>query len=103
MHYCEHCCRIFQQDRCPFCGSKKARPPRPEDFCFLTEQKQIWTGLLEDVLKQRNMAYLAQPVLGAALAFSVGQGLERYRIYVPFACLEEAKELLEEVLPGKAD
>ena len=99
MYYCEHCYGVFQQNQCPVCGRKKLKSAEPGDMCYLTEQKQVWAGMLQDLLRQNNIFYIAQPVLGAAMAFSVGQGLERYRIFVPFQDLAAAKEIMKEVLP----
>lgn len=93
--YCEKCCRIIEEDRCPFCNSRKVRKPGEKDPCYLTEQDYISSGILEDVLKQNRIPYLKKDVMGAGMAIKVGPMLERSRFYVPYEQLEKALAVLD--------
>lgn len=95
--YCEKCCRIIEETRCPYCRSRKIREPESKDICFLTEQDYISSGILEDLLKQNSIPVLKKDVMGAGMAMKVGPMLDRSRFYVPFDHLEAAKDLLAEV------
>ena len=93
--YCENCCILFAENRCPVCGNKKVRIPEPDDYCFLTEKEMIWAGMLEDVLKQNGIPYFTKQMLGAGLALKIGPMSERCRFYVPYSHFQEADELVE--------
>ena len=95
--YCERCGIIFEENRCPACGSQNVRPPRPDDLCFLTEREAIWAEMLEDVLKQNNIPCLTKNVLGAGLALKVGPMSERVRFYIPYSRLQNAKAIVDEL------
>ena len=95
--YCERCGIIFEENRCPACGSQNVRPPMPDDLCFLTEQEAIWAEMLEDVLKQNNIPCLTKNVLGAGLALKVGPMSERVRFYIPYSRLQNAKTIVDEL------
>lgn len=97
MNYCETCMMLTKEDSCPHCKRKKLRPPKDNDFCFLADKEMIWGGMLADVLKQKGIPYVDRSVLGAGLATETGYALERYRYYVPFALLSEAREIVEEL------
>jgi hypothetical protein len=90
------------EDVCPHCRSKKLRTPVDSDFCFLVEKEMIWGGMLADVLKQKGIPYYDKPVLGAGLTMETGMALERYRYYVPFSHLSEAREIVDELF-GEED
>ena len=93
--YCEKCCVTTEEDRCPNCGRKKMRETRPDDLCFLTEQEQIWSDMLADVLKQQGIPFIQKSVLGAGLAIITGPVHERVRYYVPYSRLQEAVGVVE--------
>ena len=95
--YCEKCCRIIEEKRCPFCNSRRVRVPEPTDLCFLTEQGYVSTGILEDVLKQNQIHYLTKGALGAGLAIRVGPVLEWTRFYVPYEQWEEARTIVDDL------
>ena len=95
--YCEKCRRIVQDDRCPACGSRKVREPRPDDLCLLTEQDYLSSGILEDLLKQNRIPFLVKNVMGAGLAIKVGPMLDRSRFYVACSQLENAQAVMEEL------
>ena len=71
------------------------RGVEPEDLCFLTEQEQIWAGMLADVLQKEGIPCLRKSVLGAGLALKGGVMMERERFYVYFRQLPAAREVVE--------
>lgn len=95
--YCEKCNRIIDEDRCPFCRSRRVREPEEKDPCFLSEQDYISSGILADILKQNDIPFLKKDVMGAGLAIKVGPMLDRSRFYVPFDRLEEARAVTDEL------
>lgn len=95
--YCEKCCRIIETDRCPVCKKSLVREPGPQDPCFLAEQDYLFSGILEDVLKQKGIPFLKKDVMGAGMAIKVGPMLERSRFYVMFDRLPEAEAVLKEL------
>lgn len=95
--YCEPCKAAFEGDRCPVCGSKKCRPARADDLCFLAEKEQIWGEMLSDVLRQNEIPFLRKGRLGAGFALAAGPGQERYRFYVSFCDLNQAKSAVEQL------
>ena len=98
--YCEKCSRVFDGERCPACGSRRAREPEAGDLCFVTEQDYLRTGMVEDVLKQEGIPFLTRGVMGAGLAFKAGPTLERTRFYVTYDRLRLAEEIVDELLGG---
>ena len=101
--YCEKCCRIIDENRCPACGSRKVREPGPHDPCFLTEQGYLQAGMLKDVLEQNGIHYLVRDVMGAGMAIKVGPMLERSRFYVPYEELRSAEDLVGELFAVTGD
>ena len=95
--YCEKCRRIIETDRCPVCKSRKVREPGPDDLCFLTEQDYLFSGMLEDVLKQNGIPFLKKEVLGAGLSIKVGPMLDRSRFYVLYGLLDQARTVMEDL------
>ena len=95
--YCEKCFRIIDQERCPYCKSRKVREPEPQDLCLLAELDYLPSGILEDVLQQSGIPFLKKGVMGAGMAIKVGPMFERNRFYVTFDILENAKAVYEDV------
>ena len=91
--YCPNCYILFDEPRCPSCGRKKVRAPQENDPCYLITKDHIWSGVLEDILRQNDIPYYKQGALGAGLTAKFGSINEHFRFYVPYACLEKAKEL----------
>lgn len=98
--YCEKCSRVFDGERCPACGSRRVRQPADGDLCFLAEQDYLTTSILEDMLKQEGIPFLAKGVMGAGLAVKAGPTLERTRFYVPFEHLQQAEEVRDGLTGG---
>ena len=95
--YCAKCRIVFDGARCPVCGNKKTAPPGPEDICFLTEVDPVWSGMLEDVLKQHDIPVLRSSTIGAGMAVKTGSMFERIRFYVRYEHLPQASEITEEL------
>jgi hypothetical protein len=102
MYYCDNCMLLSQLDACPHCGRRGLKPPQDSDFCFLADKEMMWGGMLADVLKQKGIPYVDKPVFGAGLAVKTGYALERYRYYVPFSRLCDAREIVDELF-GEAN
>ena len=95
--YCENCKQAFEGERCPSCGSEKLRPAKADDLCFLAEKEQLWGEMLSDVLRQSEIPFLRKGVLGAGFALTAGPGTERYRFYVSFCDLAQARGAVEQL------
>ena len=91
--YCPGCHSLVWDNRCPGCGKKWLEPPRPDDYCFLTQREALWAGVLEDCLRKNRIPFLTQNTLGAGLTARLGAAMESVRFYVPFARLEDARTL----------
>ena len=92
--YCERCRRVTEEAVCPECG-KKCREPREDDWCEVLSAGQIWADMACDLLKQENIPCAREGTLGAAMAVLTGLSAETFHIYVPFAYLDQAKELTD--------
>lgn len=101
--YCEKCKRLITDCVCPVCGNKKIREAADQDICFLVEKDQIWSGMLEDVLKQNNIPVFVQSNIGAGMAIKAGSMFERIRFYVPFVHWEAANALVDELFSADED
>lgn len=99
--YCEKCAVLFDEARCPVCGGFDVRDVRMDDPCFLTEKEQIWSGMLGDVLEQHGIPFYTKGELGAGVAQQIGPMLEIQRFYVPYRCLAQASELVDELFSPK--
>lgn len=96
-YYCERCMIPSGESACPSCGGQGLRAVLPGDPCFLTEQQSLWAGVLEDVLDQKRMPHMKQPVCGAGLTAKLGSSWERYRFFVPYEYLPASQEVAEEL------
>ncbi len=105
MLYCEKCRSAVNEGEkvCPVCGGKKLRPVREDDPCFLAEKDQIWSEVVEDLLKDNGIPFLMKGRMGAGLAINVGPMFEKNRYYVNYADLERAKELVDSVFAEGED
>ena len=97
MEYCERCSCLFGEDgRCPLCRRRFGREAQPDDPVFLREEGTLMGSILADVLRQAGVPFLQRQAVGVAPL--VGQGLARYRFYVPLRSLEAARAAAEEAL-----
>lgn len=93
--YCERCHLVFEGEKCPECGKKAKREVTSDDACFLTEQPQIFSDMLTDILEQNSIPFYAKGVYGAGLAIKIGPMNERFRIYVLYSDLERAGDIVK--------
>lgn len=101
--YCANCRNLSDDPaRCPVCGSRKLREPLPEDICFLAEAAPITGSMLADVLEQNGIRVLSSSTIGAGMAMRAGAYFERFRYYVRYDRLAEAREIAEELLAPDA-
>lgn len=101
-NYCPNCHLLVPGTRCPVCDRKRLEPPREADYCFLTEKKFVWAGVLEDCLRQNGIPYLTQNVMGAGLTARIGPMMETVKFFIPYGCYEKARLLDEELFRGGA-
>lgn len=94
--YCEHCHLLTDGAVCPACG-RNTRQPADNDECFLIEKEMLFGEMLIDVLKQNGVPSYHTNVLGAGIAMRIGPLMERYRIFVPYAYVDKARALTEEL------
>ena len=99
--YCSNCCVLTEGSVCPVCGNRPLRLPREADYCYLCEIETIWVDALKDVLRDNQIPFAAQNVLGAGLAAKIGPAMERARFFVPYVHYETAKSLYSEFLIPK--
>ena len=90
MLYCEKC-RELVDGRCEKNGHT-IRTPRDEDAVLLFKADTIQAGQLEDLLRQQDIPFLKEGMLGAGMATWTGPMLELFSFYVPYAKLEAAEE-----------
>lgn len=69
-----------------------------KDYELLVEKEAMWAEMLEQVLKDHNIKYVAAPVYGAGLTLKAGVQ-ERLKIFVPLESKAKAEELLNELFP----
>ena len=96
--YCDKCCIVFDDTRCPHCGRKRVREPKENDPCYLTTQNFVTSAALEDILSQNDIPCYKQGMMGAGLTMKFGSFNEQYRFFVPYACLKKSRELTEFLL-----
>ena len=100
MLYCDRCHTLYD-DCCPLCQRHDGRVPMDDDAVFVTEQNNLWSGVLLDVFQQANVPLLRRQAVGVAAC--VGANLSRYRLYTLFSHYEEAMALCAEVLEPAED
>ena len=95
MNYCEKCSCATEDVRCPLCGTKKLRPVREDDHCFLTECEKSYAAERKRVLAAEGIEAVGVPY-GNGFLTQVALPLENERLYVRFPDLERAVELLKQ-------
>ena len=96
MNFCDNCYFVSEATRCPFCGSKKLRQARDDDFCFLTEKSSAYGDMLLEVFKEHGIPCSAMPC-GSGIETQFAMPLKNYRLFVPFSFLNEAKSIVLEI------
>jgi len=94
MNYCEDCHLLCAEKRCPICGTKKLRPVENNDFCFFIELPVLRAQMFCGALTDQCIENVSFPVLGAGLTSRFGMVLEQHRVFVPYASLSDAEEIL---------
>ena len=102
MNYCEQCRSLSDAARCPRCKSKKLRAPLAEDFCFFKECDEGTAILLKDVLAQGEIPCVAAPAT-APVGVVLGLFLQNFRLFVPYGCLDRAKEICDAFIAAAPD
>ena len=102
MNYCRKCHILFEDARCPRCGNRYVYAPEGEDYCFLTEKAFLDAELLEGALQNAGIPVVTdETVVGAWFTKSIGSLRERHKIFVPYAFLEQAKAIEQEMFDGE--
>lgn len=96
-NYCKRCMVPTEEAVCPFCGEEHLVPLLPEDPCLAGEMGVPWSGIYEDVLRQKHIPYMMKPLWGAGWTATLGNKFERYRFYVPYEYLSAAGEVAAEL------
>ena len=97
MYYCENCHLLSDGSVCGYCGASPLRAPRGEDYCFLTSLSAPWDSALAELLSDEEIAAVSLPRNQIPTAYS-NEMLQKTEIFVPYAALERAKELTENLL-----
>ena len=95
MNYCENCNLTVEAARCPLCGSRRLREPRPDDLCFLVRRDQMLSEITKQVLADNQVPYIIRNDLGAGMAMILGSYLEKDCFFVPYEHLPQARELMD--------
>lgn len=93
--YCPHCHQLIKNRQCPTCHKHDGREVQEDDLCFFTEQGSVWAAILDDVLMQEKVPAVRRVASGVAPL--VGSAMTRWRFYAPYARLEDAKRVLQEL------
>ena len=93
MKYCEKCNAIVALEYCPACGNKKIREVAADDFCFLAECVQMHGEMLNDALQEEGIKCALIPC-GNGVRSKFGLKLDKYKVYVPYAHYDRAREIL---------
>ena len=102
MKFCENCHCATEQEYCPLCGTKKLRQVKEDDFCLLTESSSMYGENLISILEESGIPCSAMPY-GSGLESRFAMPLSNYRIFVPFSCLEKAKNIVLDIENSKTD
>ena len=96
MNFCEKCRHVTEQTRCENCGSRRLRPVREDDFCFLIEESASYCRSLADSLKQRGISCVELPC-GSGVGTRSAMPLPNRQMFVQFRFLDRAKELIHDL------
>ena len=96
MLYCEICMMLAEPDeaKCPECKHRKLRPPKDNDPVYLMSKEILWSGGIEEILKDNGIPCLKNSAQGSVINVIFGQFGDMLHFYVPFAALEKSRELL---------
>ena len=101
MYYCTNCHRVTPEraERCPYCDKfDRLRPAEEADECRLTELDALNASVMESLLKEANVPYIARPMMGAGISAALGVTLEKFVFFVAYRDYARAQEQLEALL-----
>lgn len=94
--YCDNCFAVSEKGYCPVCGAKKIRAVKAEDFCLLLETGAQYCNEIISAFEDENLPYSALPY-GSGVESKLGLPLSNYRLFVPYACYDRAKEIVSDL------
>ena len=97
MYYCTNCHRVTPEraESCPYCDKfDRLRPAEEADECRLTELDALNASVLESLLKEANVPYIARPMMGAGISAALGVTLEKFVFFVAYRDYARAQEQL---------
>lgn len=106
MYYCTNCHRVTPEnaESCPYCDKfDRLRPVEDADECRLTELDALNASVLESLLKEANVPYIARPMMGAGISAALGVTLEKFVFFVAYRDFARAQEQLEALLAPDDD
>ena len=101
MYYCTNCHRVTPEraESCPYCDKfDRLRPAEEADECRLTELDALNASVMESLLKEANVPYIARPMMGAGISAALGVTLEKFVFFVAYRDYARAQEQLEALL-----
>ena len=87
MYYCTNCHRVTPErtESCPYCNKfDRLRPAEEADECRLTELDALNASVMESLLKEANVPYIARPMMGAGISAALGVTLEKFVFFVAY-------------------
>ncbi len=99
MLYCEKC-RALVDNRCEKTGHA-TRSVREQDPVLVFKGDPIQAGQLEEMLRDQDIPYLKEGLLGAGMTTWAGPMMELFSFYVPYSRLEAAEELAMVLRPAE--
>jgi len=86
------------EEKCPECRNKKLRPPKENDPTYLLSKAMLWSGGIEEILRENGIPCMKKSAQGSAFNVIFGQFGDVLGFYVPFSALEKSKELLADFM-----
>ena len=102
MLYCEQCKMLVTGEACPTCGNEKLRTPKADDFCLLTECDEATATLCRELFAEGDIPCVPVPSTSPVRTV-LGMFLQQFRLFVPFAHLEEANAVLAAFTEGETE
>ena len=88
-----------ERESCPYCDKfDRLRPAEEADECRLTELDALNASVMESLLKEANVPYIARPMMGAGISAALGVTLEKFVFFVAYRDYARAQEQLEALL-----
>ncbi len=93
-HYCEQCFELVESAQCPDCEAS-TRAVLDMDMVLLTTTNFSNVDMVAGMLKSFDIQVVVQSQYGHGFVMKAGPILESYRIFVPYAQYEKARELVD--------